>query len=78
MIAVSLTKLLWIVIMVNGDVAGVLHDEPMPDYMSMADCLESVRQQDIQPVNIAMGYTFRCVQSYGRPLTTGKYYEELE
>lgn len=78
MLPLAVPALLWMVIMVNGDVAGVLHDEPMPDYMTMAECEESARQQNMQPINAAMGYTFRCVRSHRRPFNTGRYDEELE
>jgi hypothetical protein len=74
----SFVKLLWMVITINGDVAGVLLNEPMPDYMTMADCVESARQQNELPANVAMNYRFHCIQSHRRPLTTGKYYEDLE
>lgn len=74
----SFPALIWMVVIVNGDIAGVLHDEPMPDYMTMAECEESARQQAIQPANVAMGYTFRCVRSHRRPFNTGRYDEDLE
>ena len=71
-------KVLWMVITINGDVAGVLHDEPMPDYMTMEDCEISAAQQERLPENRRKGAKFHCYYHHRKPFNTGRFSRRLE
>lgn len=77
MIYSALLKPLWMVIYIHGQVAGVFLDEPMPDYMTFAECEASALMHTIgQPKSD--GVVYKCEYAYGKPLNTGRYYRPLE
>jgi hypothetical protein len=76
MTGMGLVKVLWMVIRINGDVAGVFLDEPMPDYMTHEECVISAEQQ--QRRDTRKGVTYRCEWSTYKPFQTGRFYRRLE
>lgn len=75
--ASALVKSLWMVLYINGQVAGVFLDEPVPDYMTFEECEASAAMHNVmQPKN--SGIVYRCKYEYGKPVNTGRYYRPLE
>lgn len=75
-IGTGLVKSLWMVIRLHGDVMGVFHDQPLPDYMTFEECVISAEMQ--QRRDIRKGVTYRCELSTYKPFTTGRFYRRLE
>jgi hypothetical protein len=73
---IGLVKVLWMVVRLNGEVAGVFLDEPMPDYMTEAECVVSAVQR--QALDQRKGVTYRCEWSTYKPFQTGRFYRRLE
>lgn len=65
------------VIYVHGQIAGVLHDAPMPNYMTFEECEASALMHTLgRPKRDGIIYT--CKYEYGKPLNTGRYHRPLE
>lgn len=78
MIPIALKKVLWMVIMIHGDVAGVFLNEPVPPYMTFDECEASSLMHSMSTEAVARGATYKCVWEYGRPLNTGRYWRPME
>lgn len=76
MTQIGLVKVLWMVVRLHGDVAGVFLDQPMPEYMTFEDCTISAEQQ--QRRDVRKGVTYRCEWSTYKPFATGRFYRRLE
>lgn len=77
MIYPALAKSLWMVIYIHGQVAGVFLDEPMPEYMTFAECEASALMHTLGRPK-SDGVEYKCKYEYGKPVNTGRYLRRME
>lgn len=71
--------ILWMVIIINGHIAGVHLNQGMPPYMSLEECEASALMHTLSPEAKRRGARYECLYDYGRPLLSGPYDEgEME